>query len=154
MRFLQSKIWWPVACVVLATACKSDSLDPGGGTVASVVVAPQRATVAVGASVPITAEALDASGRAVPGRKIAWVSSDPAIATVSGGGVVNGVKVGTVQVAASVEGKSAIAEVTVNPTPVATVRLTPSTRDLLVGQTVQLTAETLDGQGNPLPSRP
>ena len=154
MRYPQSKTWWPVALVALAIACKSDSLEPGGGSVASVVVAPQRATVAVGASVPITAEVLDASGRTLTGRKIAWLSGDPAIATVSGDGVVTGVKVGTVQIAASAEGKSAIAEVTVNPTPVASVRLTPTTRDLLVGQTVQLTAQTLDGQGNVLADRP
>ena len=115
MRYPQSKTWWPVALVALAIACKSDSLEPGGGSVASVVVAPQRATVAVGASVPITAEVLDASGRTLPGRKIAWASGDPAIATVSGDGVVTGVKVGTVQIAASAEGKSAIAEVTVMP---------------------------------------
>ena len=154
MRSQQSKATWLALLLVLAIACKSDSLDPGGGTVASVVVAPQTATVAVGSSVPLTAEVLDASGRAVTGRKVAWASGDPTIATVSGTGVVTGVKVGSVQIAASVEGKSAIAEVTVNPTPVASVRLTPTTRDLFVGQTVQLSAQTLDSQGNVLPNRP
>ena len=154
MRFLQSKAGWPVALIALAIACKSDSLEPGAGSVTSVVVTPQTATVAVGASVPLEAEVLDASGRALTGRKIVWASGDPSIATVSGSGVVSGVKVGTVQIAASAEGKSAIAEVTVNPTPVASVRLTPSTRDLLVGQTVQLSAQALDAQGNVLAGRP
>jgi uncharacterized protein YjdB len=57
-------------------------------------------------------------------------------------------------VAASAEGKSAVAEVTVVPTPVASVRLNPNNRDLLVGQTVQLVAEPLDAQGNVLTGRP
>ena len=154
MRFSKSKAWWLAALLFAGASCKSDSLDPDGGTVASVVITPQTATVAVGASVPLTAEVLDASGKALAGRKVVWATKDPTVATVSGTGVVTGVKVGGVQIAASTEGKSAIAEVTVNPTPVASVRLTPTSRDLLVGQTVALTAETLDAQGNVLPSRP
>jgi uncharacterized protein YjdB len=142
------------ALIVAALSCKSDSLEPDGGSVASVVVTPNKATVAVGANVTLTAEVLDASGKAIKGRKIAWATADPATATVSGGGVVNGVKVGTVQIAASAEGKSAIAEITVNPTPVASVRLSPTSRDLQVGQTVQLAADALDAQGNVLPNRP
>jgi len=146
------RAWVLLAAAVVA--CKSDSLDPAGGAVASVVVNPPSATVAVGASVPLTAEALDADGHPLSGRKVVWVSSNKAIATVSSTGVVTGVSVGAAQVAASAEGKSAIAEITVNPTPVATVRLSPTSRDLLVGQTVQLTAEPLDGQGNVLAGRP
>ena len=154
MQSIRSKAWWLAALVVAAMSCKSDSLEPDGGAVASVVIAPSKATVAVGATAPLTAEVLDASGRALTGRKIAWVSSDRAVATVTGDGVVAGVTIGTVQIAASAEGKSAIAEVTVNPTPVSSVRLSPSTRDLLVGQTLQLSAQPLDAQGNSLDGRP
>jgi uncharacterized protein YjdB len=151
----QLKAWWLAAVVIVAaTSCKSDSLDPDGGAVASVVITPQTATVAVGASVPLTAEVLDGSGRPLTGRKIVWASGDIATATVSGSGVVTGVKVGTVQIAASAEGKSAVAQVSVNPTPVNSVRLNPTNRDLQVGQTAQLVAETLDGQGNALVGRP
>lgn len=144
---------WPVVLAAAVAACKGDSLDPAGG-VASVAITPRTATVAVGASVPLTADVLDAEGHPLSGRKVAWASSDQTIATVSSTGVVSGVSVGAVQVAASAEGKSAIAEITVNPTPVATVRLSPASRDLLVGQTVQIVAEPLDGEGNVLPGRP
>jgi uncharacterized protein YjdB len=154
MRCSKSCVWWLAALVVAAISCKSDSLDPDGGAVASVVIAPSKATVAVGATVPLSAEVLDAAGRAMTGHKIVWATGDAAIATVSNTGVVTGVAIGTVQVAASAVGKSAVAEVTVNPTPVASVRLSPTTRDLLVGQTVQLSAEPLDAQGNVLAGRP
>ena len=153
MTLGQSKKRWLVATLVALISCKSDSLEPGGA-VTSVVIAPPTATVAVGASVPLSAEALDASGKPVDGHRVVWASADRAIATVSSDGVVTGVAIGTVQVAASTEGKSAIAEITVNPTPVASVRLTPTSRDLLVGQTVQLSAQPLDPQGAVLTGRP
>jgi uncharacterized protein YjdB len=145
---------WLAAAIVAALSCKSDSLEPGGGAVASVVISPPRATVAVGASVQLTAEVLDGSGTALGEHRVVWASSDVTTATVSGDGVVTGVKVGSVQIAASAQGKSAVAEVTVNPTPVNSVRLSPTNRDLLVGQTVQLSAEALDAQGGVLPGRP
>jgi trimeric autotransporter adhesin len=154
MRLTQSKKRWLAALIIAALSCKSDSLEPGNGAVASVVISPPTATVAVGASVPLTAEVLDASGNVLEEHRVVWATSDAAIATVSGEGVVTGVKIGAVQIAASAQGKSAVAEVTVNPTPVASVRLSPTSRDLLVGQTVQLTAEPLDGQGVVLPARP
>ena len=153
MKFTQLKKWSRAAFIVGAIACHNDSLDPGGA-VTSIVVDPARATVAVGATAILTAEALDAAGNPVAGRKVVWASADAAIATVSNSGVVTGVTTGTVQVAASAEGKSAIAEITVNPTPVASVRLTPSTRDLTVGQTVSLSAQPMDAGGNALANRP
>src|SRR5688572_7556983 len=153
MPFNLLKKRWLTTLVVAAIACKNDSLEPGG-EVASVVISPRTATVAVGSTLPLSAEALDGSGKALEGRRMAWASSDRTIATVSNDGVVTGVATGTVQIAASIEGKSAIAEIAVNPTPVASVRLTPSSRDLLVGQAVQLSAQPLDTQGNPLTGRP
>ena len=154
MRFSQSSVRWLAAVIVAAISCKGDSLDPSGGDVASVVITPPTATVAVGANVTLVAEVLDGTGKTLTGVKVVWASADLAIATVSSSGVVTGVAAGVVHIAASAAGKSAIAEVTVNPTPVATVRLTPSSQDLLVGQTVQIGAETLDAQGNVLTGRP
>jgi trimeric autotransporter adhesin len=154
MRCPQSKARWLAVLLAAAVSCKSDSLEPGGGAVASVVISPPRATVAVGAGVPLSAEAIDASGKPLEGHRFAWASADRKIATVSNDGVVTGIAVGTVQVAASTEGKSAIAEISVNPTPVASVRLSPTSRDLLVGQTVQLSAQPLDAGGTPLADRP
>ena len=59
MRLGQSKKRWCAAVLVALISCKSDSLEPGGA-VTSVVIVPPTATVAVGASVALSAEALDA----------------------------------------------------------------------------------------------
>ena len=155
MRFSQSSARWLAAVIVAAISCKSDSLEPGGGAVASVVITPPTATVAVGANVTLAAEVLDAIREdADRESRLSWASADPAIGDRVELGRGHGRGAGVVQIAASADGKSAIAEVTVNPTPVATVRLTPSSQDLLVGQTVQIGAEALDAQGNVLTGRP
>ena len=141
------------AGAVAGVACGGDALEPSHGAVATVEVAPPTATVAIGATVSLTASALDASGGVVTGRKVVWAVADSNLATVSPTGVVTGRRVGTVPVAASVEGKSAVAQVKVLPIPVVAVRVTPPSRDLTVGQTTQLKAEPLDAQGNVLSGR-
>ena len=121
--------------------------------VATVEIAPPIATVVVGATVTLTASALDAAGNILTGRKVVWASADSNFATVSPNGVVTGRFVGTVPIAASVEGKSAIAQVQVIPVPVVTVRVSPASRDLTVGETAQFTVEPLDARGAVLPNR-
>jgi uncharacterized protein YjdB len=146
---------WAFGSFAVATlSCSNDTLDPGRESVASVVVTPNRVSVGVGASTPLSVELRDAAGALVLGRKVVWASKDATIATVSDAGVVTGVSAGVVQVAATAEGKSALVEVTVNPKSVASVRLTPAgDQQLLVGQTRQITAETLDAGGAALPGR-
>jgi uncharacterized protein YjdB len=138
---------------VAVVGCKGDELVHSGAPVASVEVAPPEASVVVGATVTLTASAYDASGNVLTGRKVFWAVADSNFATVSSTGVVTGRYVGTVPVAASVEGKSAVARVQVLPVPVVAVRVSPSSRDLTVGQTAQLIAEALDAQGNVLSGR-
>src|SRR4029453_3456812 len=126
---------WPAVAAMLLS-CRSDSFDPHREAVASVIVTPSRLSVGVGASVPVTVEVRSSAGTLVTGRKVAWASRDPAIATVSSAGMVTGVTPGLVQIAATAEGKSAIVDVTVTPKAVTTIRLTPSgDQQLLVGQT-------------------
>ena len=157
MRFLRAAwIWSAVALAgaTIATAgCSDDALDPNAEAVATVEVAPPTATVIVGGNVSLTAAARDAAGNVLTGRRVLWASADSNFATVSASGMVTGRYVGTVPVAASVEGKSATAQVIVVPKPVATVRLTPSSRDLVVGESAQLTAEPLDATGAVLSGR-
>ena len=137
-----------------AVACSNDATGPGAANVGSVVVAPPSATVAVNSSLTLNAEVLAANGEVLPDPRISWASADPAIAEVSNSGVVTGRRVGTVLIAASSRGKDAFAEITVNPTPVASVRLSTTSRSLMVGQTFQLGAEAVDGSGNVLTGRP
>src|SRR5690349_25048248 len=96
------------AAALTVVGCKSDELVHSGAPVASVRVAPPAASVIVGATVTLTASAYDASGNVLAGRKVFWAVADPNFASVSATGVVTGRYVGTVPVAASVEGKSAV----------------------------------------------
>lgn len=135
-------------------ACSKDATGPAGNGVGSVVVAPSTATVAVGSNLTLSAEVLTPGGEVVNDTRVSWASADESIAEVSQSGIVTGRKVGTVLVAASSRGKDAFARITVNPTPVASVRLSASSRAMRVGETFQLVAETLDGGGAVLPNRP
>jgi uncharacterized protein YjdB len=141
------------AVAVAGIACGNDALDPAHGAVATVEVAPPTATVAIGATVSLTASPRDASGTVVTGRKVVWAVADSNLATVSPTGVVTGRRVGKVPVAVSVEGKSAVAQIDVLPVAVVAVRVSPSSRELTVGETAQLNAEPLDAQGNVLSGR-
>ena len=47
------------------------------------------------------------------GRTIVWTTSDPAVASVDGGGLVTALKAGTVTVTATSEGKTGSASLTV-----------------------------------------
>jgi len=157
MRRLQlTWMRWAVAASIAAagSACVDDTLHPSGEAVATVEVAPPTVTVTIGATVSLTATVLDAAGNVVTGRKVRWATADSNFATITDAGVVTGRYVGTVPVAASIEGKTATAQVIVIPIPVATVRVSPASRDLTVGESTTLTAETLDGRGAVLTGRP
>ncbi len=81
--------------------------------VASVTVSPATASIQVGQTVQLTATPRDASGNPLSGRAIAWASSAPGVATVSGTGLVTGVAAGSATITATSEGQSGTATVTV-----------------------------------------
>ncbi len=119
--------------------------------VASVTVAPDSATLVVGATVTLTAAALDANGTTLTGRTISWTSSNSAIASVSASGVVTAVSAGgPVTITATSEGKNGTAQVTVTPPPPASITFTRSSSYLLVGDTLQVKVHVLDAMGHEL----
>ncbi|HEU0080162.1 MAG TPA: Ig-like domain-containing protein, partial [Longimicrobiaceae bacterium] len=81
--------------------------------VAGVTVSPAAASVEAGRTVQLTATPMDAAGSPLAGRTVAWSSSNPAAATVSGAGVVTGVAPGSATITAASEGKNGSAAVTV-----------------------------------------
>lgn len=107
----------------------------------------------VGEVIQLTAEALDNEGHVLANRPITWTTSDPAIATVTDNGAVTALAVGGTIIMATSEGKSAVASVTVAAVPVASITLSPSSSDLVVGQTAELTATVRDLAGNTLTGR-
>jgi uncharacterized protein YjdB len=107
----------------------------------------------VGETFQLTAEALDAGGRVLSGRPIIWITSNASVATVTGDGLVTAVAPGGAVITASAEGKSEAASISVSLVPVASVTITPSVDDIVVGQNTQLTVEVKDATGAPLTGR-
>lgn len=139
--------------VALAT-CSRDTLAPAAGEVESIVVSPAVATVAVGASIDLNAQVLNADGSAILDRPVHWASEDETIATVAENGIVTAVAIGSTQVAASTGGRSGLAQVIVTTVPVASVQITPGNKSLFVEQTFQFSAQARDGNGGVLTGRP
>src|SRR6266481_5024453 len=111
-------------------------------------------TVPVASVTVSTATPKDANGNPLTGRTITWSSSDNTIATVSGSGLVTGVGPGgPVTITATSEGQSGTAAVNVTLAPVASVTVAPSTANIAITGTVQLTATPKDANGNPLTGR-
>jgi hypothetical protein len=93
----------------------STAPPPGPGPVASVTVSLAPSSILVTQTATATATAKDASGVTVPGAPVVWSSTDGAVATVSGSGLVNGVSAGTASIRATVNGIVGSANVSVSP---------------------------------------
>ena len=160
MAFRISRTLWIGA--VFAAACESTSppppppppLPPPPAPVGSVTVSPATLDLRVGENGALTATVKDAAGGALSGRPVSWNSSDPAIATVSGGGLVTAVAAGTATITAASEGRQGAAGVTVTLVPVATIAIALANSAVPAGQTTQATATLRDAAGHVLTGRP
>lgn len=121
--------------------------------VSSVIVSPAQSALAIGGTVQLTVQLTDGTGTPITGRPVTFVSSNPAVATVSGTGMVTGVATGSATITATTEGRSGTASVSVSLVPVASVRITPGEAELLLSRTVRLSATALDASGAPLANR-
>src|SRR6476660_8667523 len=136
-----------LTCAVVLS-CGSDSTGPGGGG-NGVTITPSTDSLPIGSTVSLHATVDGATGTP----SIFCSSENTSIATVSGSGVVTAIALGTVHIAASSGGKSGVATIIVIPPPVASVRVSPTSAAIKVGETVHLVAEPLDGAGNVLSGR-
>src|SRR5436309_6477415 len=121
--------------------------------VASVSVSPASANVIVGQTAQLAATPKDANGNPLSGRTVTWATSNAAVASVSGNGLVTGGAAGTATITASSEGQNGTAAITVTLVPVASVSVNPASATVLLGQTVQMTATPKDANGSPLAGR-
>ena len=96
--------------------------------VASVEVSPSAETIGLGSTLQLTAEAFDENGHAVAGVEFAWESSDRAVATVDGSGLVTAIAEGTATITATAGDARGTAEIAVgNPDRAALVALYEAT---------------------------
>lgn len=144
-------IVWIAATVVAACSGAADVATTAD--VATVSIAPPATTVSLGSQIPLRALVQDPGGNTIPATDVFWSVQNPTIATISSTGVVTGVALGSTQVAASVNGRSGIATITVEKTPVASVVVTPPHVDASPGVQTQLAAVAYDAAQNPLPGR-
>lgn len=109
--------------------------------VASVTVTPPTSSIAVAGTIQLTATPRDAGGNPLTGRVITWGTSNPAVASVSGGLVTGQAIGGPVTITATAEGQSGTASVTVTGTPPTLVRVTlaPDTAVVYTSGTRQFT---------------
>jgi uncharacterized protein YjdB len=151
-----------VTAIAGGTATITASTPAGSGSVAgnaTVTVTLPVSSIGVSlsaSSIPerltsqATAELRDASGNVITGRTVVWSSSDPTVATVDQTGRVTGMRPGTATINATCEGRTGIAPLTVTPTPVSSIRLTPASMSLVSGGTSSFSASLFDAQGNQL----
>ena len=118
----------------------------------SVSVTPEEATLAaLGDTLRLMAAAFDANGHAVEGAEFSWRSSDDAVATVDGAGLVTAAGDGSATITASAGEATGTAEVTVEVVAVPIwIAVTPARATLLMGDTVRLAAEVRDAAGMPI----
>jgi uncharacterized protein YjdB len=107
----------------------------------------------VGETKQINGETLDSDGGVLPGRPIIWSSNSTTIASVSATGLITAVAPGGAVVTASSEGKTAVVAITVSSVPIASIAVTPPSDEVVVTQTLQLTALAKDAQGGTLSGR-
>lgn len=94
-------------------------------------------------SVQLTPTFVDASGATVTGRQVIWTSSNPAVARVSGSGLVSGLTDGTTTITATtLDGAAGTRVITVSGAPVVFAASLAATwnRYIGIGQTEQLVA--------------
>lgn len=149
---------WRSSRILLAAgalACgggSSDVVAPPANP-AAIAITPNAPAVTLGSQLALQAEVRDASGQLVAGANIFWSSSDTTIAAVSSAGVVTGRNIGSIQIAASSGGQSAVVPLQVLPVSVASVAILPASLSVTVGARAALRFVAYDAGGNALSGR-
>jgi trimeric autotransporter adhesin len=146
------------AAVVASLGCggepSASNLIPIVGAVSSVRISPSSLSLHRGTSQTLEARAFDDRGLEIAGRPVAWSSANPDIAEVTSAGIVTARGVGSTDVRATIDGKSATATVAVTLRPVASVSITLPAPRIHVGQKIAAVVSLRDASGADLESRP
>lgn len=140
------------ALLLFTVGCSSVDVTDSPG-VASIDLTPPNASIEAGRTLALIARPTDANGTPITGRPIVWSSNNASVATVSSVGVVSARTAGDARIAASVDGQSAVATITVTEREVASVQVTPVAVSVRVKRTASLQARALDADGETLSGR-
>jgi plastocyanin len=143
-------------CTAASWACGGGGdaapTSPGGGTptpvLTTISLTASTNVLVTGNTLQLSAAPKDQSGNAIAAT-LTWSSSNPAVATVSGTGLVTAVGVGAATVTASSGGVSGSYAITVaGVTPVLTsITITGASNSVAPGATLQLAAQAKDQNG-------
>ena len=143
---------------VVLTGCggsgDAGATSPDTRVLTTVTVTLSAPTVYTGSTVSASAAGTDQHGVSIATGAVVWSTTNPAVASVSSAGMVTALTAGTTHVIATVGSKQGQATLTVRELPVARVALLPDSAVITRGATQQLTAATLDANGNTLVGRP
>jgi uncharacterized protein YjdB len=120
--------------------------------VTSVVVFPATAAMPLGSTRTLTVTVSDKNGIALTGRAVAFSSSNPAVATVNGSGVVVATSIGRAVISAKAvqDDVTGTATIDVVQAPVSSVAITPAgSQTVFQGLTLQLSATLRDNNQPP-----
>ena len=131
----------------------TDAGPPPPAVVARVEIDPAALVIPKYESRPLAARALDAQGNELEDRAIVWTVVNDVVATVDESGRLTARETGWTRVYATVEGKSAVLDLTVSPAPVARVVLAWAGPELDRGEAVQLHVRLEDAFGVELDDR-
>ena len=120
-----------------------------------IVITPDAARLTRGATLQLSAVALNAGSHPMVGRRIDFITSDASKASVTPAGLVTALSPGTVTITASADRATASTALTVTATPdsVATVIVNAGTGVMTVGGSLQLAGTVKDASGNILTGR-
>jgi subtilisin family serine protease len=136
-----------LTAALLLGACGGSDVTGPSAITAVRVGAPSGPLASLGETVSLTATGADGKGRTITGATFTWTSSNPAVASVSGG-VVTAVGNGTTQISASANGVTGTASVTVQQV-VSQVAITFTSDTIYaIDDTVRATATPRDARGN------
>lgn len=118
----------------------SASFDVTPATISQLVVSPESNSTPVGLTVTFLATAVLTDGSTTPAANVSWTSSDPLVASITGG-QAKGIKSGNVTITATVNGVySDTATLEVTQAVVSSVAISPTTPSIPLGTGAQFTA--------------
>ena len=141
------------AVVLLGTlSCGDDGkTEPAVPVATTVTVTPDSAGLAaLEATEQLTAQVLDQNGSTMAGASVSWSSGDTSVAVVDAAGLVTATGNGLVAITATAGSASGSAVVTVEQVVFGAIAITPAVGTLVLGDTLLLVAEAVDGNGHPI----